>query len=322
MKDFLHMGFGFFKRGWFLLIIPVSVWLLSSSCMRLDSFLYNPNASPITEYLLGQYDGEVDFTLHDSMKINPNMLHLFQIESDDNGDKKKIWALYIGDMSRINTDTVILYCHGNKDHMDFYFPRAQLLANAGGKHRYGVMMFDYRGFGLSEGVPTESGLYADTDAAMKWLKENGLTSDRLIIYGFSMGTAPATKLTAKAQALQPSKLILEAPFASAEVFAQDAAGLAIPGSYFVNLEIDNAEEIKQVSQPFLWIHGTNDAFISMSSHGNVVFANYKGQKGFAFRVDGADHSDCQVFIGFNQYTEIVHLFISEQLEYNNSIVPE
>jgi len=308
------------KTKHFLIII--SAIFLSTSCLRLDDFLYNPNANPINEYLLGDYLGEVEFSLPDSMRLNSNMIHLFQIDSDDHGDKQKIWALYLGDITRIQTDTVILYCHGNKDHMDFYYPRTQLLTHAGGLHRYGVMMFDYRGFGLSGGQPTESGLYADTRAALQWLKDNGLTGDRLVMYGFSMGTAPATRLTAHSDILQPSKLILEAPFASAGVFVQDGAGLAIPGSYFVNLEIDNAEKIKFVEEPFLWIHGTNDSFISMYTHGNVVFANYRGISGFACRVGGADHSDCPPVLGFSNYLNIIHEFIRGELQYSPQITQD
>jgi alpha/beta superfamily hydrolase len=302
--------------------IIITAILLFTSCIRLDDFLYNPNANPITEYLLGDYQGEVEFSLPDSMRLNRNMIHLFQIESDDQGDKQEIWALYLGDISRIQTDTVILYCHGNKDHMDFYYPRTQLLAHAGGLHHYGVMMFDYRGFGLSGGHPTESGLYADTNAALQWLKDNGLTGDRLVMYGFSMGTAPATRLTAQPDIMQPSKLILEAPFASAEVFVQDGTGLAIPGSYFVNLEIDNAEKIKDVEEPFLWIHGTHDSFISMYTHGNVVFANYKGTKGFACRTGGADHSDCPPVIGLSRYLDMIDQYIKGELQYSPQITQD
>lgn len=303
-------------------IFIILFMLAHSSCLKLDDFFYNANEHPITEYLLGDYKGPVHFALPDSMKLNDEMVHLFQIESNDNGDIKNIWAVYLGDITRISTDTVILYCHGNKDHMDFYYPRAQLLAWAGGLHKYGVIMFDFRGFGLSEGNPTESGLYADTDAAMKWLRDMGLTGDRLIIYGFSMGTAPATELTAHARSLQPSKLILEAPFASAEVFVQDATGLALPGSYIVNLEIDNAEEIRHIEQPFLWIHGIKDSFISMLTHGNVVFSNYTGVKGYACRVPGADHSDCPVFMGFGQYLDIVNAFIKDELEPGGLVTTE
>lgn len=292
--------------------IIILIALAFSSCIRLDDFFYNPNENPITEYLLDDYTGPTEFTLDTSYKIDKAKINLFQIPSDLNGDVKNIYALYIGDISRIATDTVIMYCHGNKDHLDFYYPRTQLLANTGGKNRYGVMSIDYRGFGLSEGDPSEDALYADVNAALKWLKSKGLTSDRLIMYGFSMGTAPATELTATPVELNPAKLVLEAPFASAEVFVQDGAGLSIPGTYIVNLQINNAFEIQKVQVPFLWIHGRIDDFISMESHGEVVFANHTGVK-YACRVPGANHSDCPVLLGYKEYLKMMEGFITGNL---------
>lgn len=302
-----------------MVLVFVMVLLFTSSCFKMDDFLYNPNVHPIDHYALQNYTGEVEFRLPDSLALADTMIHLFTVNSDNNGDIKKIYALYLGDITRIATDTVILYCHGNKDHLDFYYPRAQLLAWVGGKHRYGVMSFDYRGFGLSEGKPSESGLYADADAAMQWLKQHGLSSDRLIIYGFSMGTAPATELTAKPRSLTPSKLILEAPFASAEVFYQDAIGMALPGTSVLDLKIDNAEEIKFVHQPFIWFHGINDDFISIKNHGEVVFKNYKGVKKYAVRTPYANHSDIPVLLTFEKYQHIIHHFILGDLQYNDLI---
>lgn len=279
--------------------------------MRLDAFLYNPNEHPITEYNLDEYTGDVEFKLEDRFEIDKNKIYLFTLNSDLNGDIKKIYALYLGDTSRIATDTVILYCHGNKDHLDFYYPRTALLANTGGKNRYGVMSIDYRGFGLSEGECSEDALYADVNTALQWLKEKGLTGDRLIMYGFSMGTAPATELSANPVVMDPAALILEAPFASAEVFVQDGAGLSIPGTYAVNLKIDNAEEIKKVNAPFMWIHGTADDFISISSHGEVVFANYNGVRKQAVRVPGAGHSDCPVILTYDVYLQDISTFLTD-----------
>jgi len=304
------------QRIMFLFLV---VLLFTTSCLKMDDFLYNPNEHPIDHYALQDYTGEVEFRLPDTMALADSMIHLFTINSNDNGDVKKIYALYLGDISRIATDTVILYCHGNKDHLDFYYPRIQLLAWVGGKHHYGVMSFDYRGFGLSEGKPSESALYADADAAMQWLQQHGLTNDRLIIYGFSMGTAPATELSAKPRSMKPSKLILEAPFASAEVFYQDATGLALPGSCVMDLKIDNAEEIKSVQQPFLWFHGINDDFISMKTHGEVVFKNYHGIKKYGVRTPGANHSDIPVLLTFDRYREILNHFIIGDLQYDDLV---
>lgn len=280
-----------------------------SSCLRLDDNLFNQ--SKISEYKLDNYTGEVDFKLDYSYHIPDSLVHIFTLNSQGNGESSatKIYAIYIGAISKIATDTVIMYCHGNKDHMDFYWQRAKLLANAGGKNRFGVLMIDYRGYGMSDGKPTENGLYADTDAALKWLKNNGLTNDRLVIYGFSLGSAPATKIAANNYTLKPSKLMLEAPFASAEVMVQDASGLALPGTTVTDLQINNGEEIKKVQQPFFWIHGIADDFLSINTHGEVVYGNYNGTYKEAHRIPEAGHSTVPTTMGFQNYLNAVSNFI-------------
>ncbi len=276
-----------------------------ASCLRLDSNFYNLDEK-ITEYKWDQYPGDKDFVLDASYQIADSMQHVFTLDSKGN----KIYAIYIGDINRIQTDTVIMYCHGNKWHMDFYWQRAKLLANTGYKYRYGVLMIDYRGYGLSEGVPSEEGLYEDVDAALAWLKTKGLNSQRLIMYGFSMGTAPSCKLSAHPRSLVPHKLILEAPFASEAVMVADGAGLNVPGSYISNLKIDNAEEIKLVSQDLCWIHGLNDNFLNIKTHGEVVYKNHGGSYKEAHRIAGADHGQIPAVFGFLNYSEVIEKFIT------------
>jgi pimeloyl-ACP methyl ester carboxylesterase len=294
------------KKYFFLLIVLVGL----SSCLRLDDNLYN--ASKLTEYKLDNYAGEVDFTLDYSYHIPDSLVHVFTLSSQGSEESSAttIYAIYIGDIAQIATDTVIMYCHGNKDHMDFYWQRAKLLANTKSKNRFGVLMIDYRGYGMSEGKPTENGLYADTDAAFKWLKSKGLTSNRLVIYGFSMGSAPATKLSANNYTLKPSKLMLEAPFASAEVMVQDGSGLALPGTTVTDLHINNGEEIKGVQQPFFWIHGEADDFLNIDTHGAVVYNNYQGTYKEAHRIPNAGHSTIPTTMGFQSYMKAVGNFIT------------
>ena len=293
------------------IIFLVTATVNFTSC-RLDDNLFNPNTNKISAYNFDSYTGNVDFKLDASYQVPANMITLFTLQSKapDESQPTKIYAVYIGNVQRIATDTVIMYCHGNKDHMDFYWPRAQLLANTKSKNRYGVMMIDYRGYGLSEGKPSEKGLYADVDAALQWLKSNGLTNNRLIIYGFSMGTAPAVKLTAEPQSMTPSKLMLEAPMASAEVMVQDASGLSIPGSFATDLKINNAELIKKVQQPLFWIHGVNDDFLGIKTQGELVYKNYQGTYKEAHRITGAGHSDVQVVMGLQNYLKAVGDFIA------------
>lgn len=280
-----------------------------TSCFRLDANLYNQKK--ITSYKLDAYSGDQDFILDGSYHIQDSMIHIFTLSSKMSGESsaKKIYAIYIGQISSITTDTVIMYCHGNKWHMDFYWQRAKLLAHVGGKHHYGVLMIDYRGYGMSEGDPTEEGLYTDVDAALQWLKMNGLTSQRLVIYGFSLGSAPATELTANPRSLTPLKLILESPFSSAATMVNDASQLAMPGSFVTSLKIDNSEEIKKVNQPFFWMHGIDDKFLNIATHGQVVYNNYRGSYKEAHKIPGADHGNVPVKYGFSDYLNDLNVFI-------------
>ncbi len=285
--------------------------IISTSCLRLDDNLFNQ--SKLKEYKLDNYTGELDFRLDYSYRIPDSLIHLFTLSSQASNESSAtiIYAVYIGDISKIASDTVIMYCHGNKDHMDFYWQRAKLLANVGSKNRFGVLMIDYRGYGMSEGKPTENGLYADTDAALNWLKSKGLTNDRLVIYGFSLGTAPATKMAANNYSLKPNKLMLEAPFASAEVMVQDASGFSLPGTTVTDLQINNGEEIKKVQQPFFWVHGMADDFLSINSHGEIVYASYSGTYKEAHRISNAGHSTIPTTMGFQNYMEAVKIFITQ-----------
>jgi pimeloyl-ACP methyl ester carboxylesterase len=288
-------------------IIATALLLSLNSCLRLDSTLFRNTAT--TTYKMDANPDPQEISLDNTYNIPDSLVHLFPLESDDNGAKETIYAEYIGSISRINTDTVILYLHGTRDNMDYYWNRAKLLANTGGKNRFGVMTIDYRGYGMSKGTPTESGMYADAEAALAWLKNNGLTGNRLIIYGFSLGCAPATYKTANPDAIKPAKLILEAPFAAASVMVQDASVMAIPPSYFTDLSVDNAQQIKKVEQPFMWIHGVDDDFLNIKTHGEIVFKNYTGIYGEAHRIPGATHIDVPSVWGFENYKAAIVSFI-------------
>jgi pimeloyl-ACP methyl ester carboxylesterase len=281
------------------------------SCQRLDQNLYNLEA--ITEYKLDDFDGEQDFILDASYEIPDSLILKFSVNSQtpDESAPTRIEAIYIGDVNQIATDTVILYCHGNYQHMDFYWQRAKLLAHTGGKMRYGVLMFDYRGYGLSQGTPSEAGMYADADACMQWLRDRGLTSERLVVYGFSLGSAPATELSAHPRSLRPAWLMLEAPFASASALVTDGSQLNLPASYFTNLEIDNAEEIKAVQQPFFIIHGTADQSHNIETHGKLILQHYQGVYSESHWIEGAGHSSVPQTTGFAEYNHIMHEFISQ-----------
>lgn len=277
-----------------------------SACLRLDPMLFNPIDS-ISEYELDGYVGDYDsfFALDESYDIPDSLITIFTLPTSTERD---IYAIYIGEPSQISTDTVILYNHGNYGHMDVYWQRIKLLANVGGKNRFGVLMIDYSGFGLSEGTANEESMYEDVNNAILWLEEKGLTNDRFIVYGFSLGTAPSCELTSSPRSLNPKKIILEAPFASASVMVQDGSQLAMPGTFITSLTIDNAEKIKEIQQPLLWIHGEDDDFVNIG-HGELVYGNHSGDYKIAIRVPEAGHSTIPQTVGFEIYSQRILEFI-------------
>ncbi len=125
-----------------------------------------------------------------------------------------------------------------------------------------------------------------------------------------MGSAPATKLTADPRSLTPAKLMLEAPMAAASLMVQDASGLALPGSFFTDLKINNAEEIKEVQQPLLWIHGVNDDFLGINQ-GELIFKNHKGTYKEPYRIANAGHSNVPLVQGFQNYLKAAGDFITK-----------
>jgi len=262
------------------------------------------------EYYLDDYTGEGEVFLDSIYDISHDHIQELQFESEG----KTIYGIYTGDISRINQDTVILYCHGNTGNIDYYWGRQKLLANLGSKARFGVLMIDYKGYGKSEGTPTEGGLVEDMNAGLKWLEGEGLTSDRLIIYGFSIGSYPATYLSSKKDgALTPSKLILENPFASTKVMVNDASKLSMKNNYYTSTDYEVADLIKNVTQPFLLMHGQKDAFLSIKTHGEIVAKNYGGEasdKTF-LRIPDADHSDLPFVFGYENYLESILDFIEK-----------
>ncbi len=300
------------KKIIFLLLTTITL-IFACKKLRLDPLLFNRNTD-ITAYNLDKYTGEVDFILDSTYTIADSLINIFTLKSKaaTENETTEIFAIYIGNIKSINTDSVIYYLHGNKDHMDFYWQRAKLLANTISKNNYGVLMIDYRGYGLSKGTPSEIGMYADASAGLDWLKANGLTSDRLIAYGFSLGSAPTCEIMANTYSLKPFKFLLEAPFAGSAVMSQDGGGSSLSASYIADSKIDNAKKIKSITQPLCWIHGEDDAFLSIKTHGEVVYKNYAGTYKESHRIVGGEHSTVPQTMGFKNYSNTIGNFIRKK----------
>ncbi len=281
-------------------IVCIALSLLGCKKMTLDGLAFPGEKTD--EYLFEAFaDGEIGIPAqYNNITAADRTLIEFNSTDQETGEQFKLFGVYIGDMSTISTDSVILYLHGQSKHMDYYWSRASLLANTGGKLNYGVFMIDYRGYGRSEGTSTERGLYEDADAAIDWLISKGATADKTIYYGFSLGAIPIIDRAAYRTNFKPNRIIIESPLASVQNLVDNSTLMNVNADFVTDLGFENSEKIKLVTCPLLWMHGKEDGYIDIQN-GELIYANYGGTNKTAYRVEGSDHSEVPEKMGYGIY---------------------
>ena len=207
---------------------------------------------------------EYDFTnsaLDSQYHIDETKVHRFTVESQtpEETEPVTIEALYVGDFAQLQSDTILLYLHGNAPGMQSFWEVTAELANLGGAHRYGVAIYDYRGFGQSEGVTKDAAtMAADLDAILEWLEDQGVTADRLVYIANSLGSLPAGPAAAGEARIPVKKLVWEVPQSSADAIIQDATGLSLSASFMTSYTFDLKSDLENYTGELLWMHGTED----------------------------------------------------------------
>lgn len=162
-------------------------------------------------------------------------------------------TLYAGDgvdleawaLPNPETDVWLLYLHGNGGTMGTYLPVTTKLHALG----LNVLMLEYRGYGNSGGFPSESGLYKDAEASYGWLLDRGVPPEKVVLYGFSLGSGVAVELASR---VPTGALILEAPYTSLPDVAR-AAYRVVPPTLMKN-RFASKEKIMSIETPTLFIH--------------------------------------------------------------------
>lgn len=180
---------------------------------------------------------------------------------------------------------VTLFLHGNAGNVTHRATAMREIAATGNA----VLIPDYRGYGRSEGRPSESGLYLDADAAYNWLVAQGWSTRCIIIHGESLGSAVAADLASRRPC---AALILEAPFRSARAVA--ARVLPVIGPLLV-WGFDSHAKIARVHAPVLVLHGTADEVVNFKL-GKALFDAASEPKTL-WAVPGAHHNDLAAVAG-------------------------
>lgn len=186
----------------------------------------------------------------------------------------------------------LLICHGNAGNLS-EFDRPVHYA---GLRQLGLnlLAFDYRGYGESEGMPTEAGLYRDAQAAYRYLREKeGVAAEHIIVFGHSLGSAVAVDLASR---VPLAGMILDGALTSVVDRGQELYPY-IPVRWIAGSRFNSMEKISRVRIPKLFLHAVGDDVVPIV-HGRrlyqaapppKLFVELQGGHGDTFDVDSANY---------------------------------
>ncbi len=197
----------------------------------------------------------------------------------------------------------VLFCHGNAGNISHRLFFIELLNRMG----MNTLIFDYRGYGWSEGKPTEEGTYRDAEAAWNYLlSEKKFKPGEIVILGRSIGGAIAART---AREHKPGALIVESSFTSVKDIGAEVYPF-LPVRWLSRYDYDTLGFIRDVSCPVLVIHSPQDEIIPIH-HGLSLYAAANAPKEF-LEIRGS-HNEGAVVSG-KLYTDGIDSFIARYIK--------
>lgn len=169
----------------------------------------------------------------------------------------------------------------------------------------GLLVLDYRGYGTSEGQPSEAGVYLDAEAAWEYLQTRPeIDSTRIGVYGRSIGSAVAMHLATE----RPVRaLVLDSPLSNAREMAR--RHYRFMPTFLSRMTLDNLGRAKRLEIPLLVFHGTED-WITPIEMGRQVAELGRAEE--LVEISGAGHNDTH-YIGGDAYVARFHQFFDAHL---------
>ena len=159
---------------------------------------------------------------------------------------------------------VLLFFHGNAGNISHRIDSIRIFRELG----LSVLIVDYRGYGQSEGRPSEQGLYLDALAAWHWLREaHDVPSERIVVFGRSLGSAVAAWLAARER---PAAVILESVFTKLPDLGAELMPW-LPVRWLLRYDFDTRSAIAKFQSPVIVVHSRQDELMRFA-HGEAVFA--------------------------------------------------
>ena len=173
----------------------------------------------------------------------------------------------------------ILFLHGNAGNLDNRIDKLNFLGNMD----INFLIISWRGYSGNPGNPSEAGLYKDALGGIEWLNKKGISNDRIILYGESLGTAITTEV---AQNENFAGIILEAPFTSMVDMGQKIYPI-FPVKFLLKDKYESKNKIKNIKSPILVLHGRKDKIVPFYM-GEKIFEMANSPK-FKYFTDLDDH---------------------------------
>ena len=204
------------------------------------------------------------------------------------------------------SDTTLLWFHGNAGNISHRLDNILLLNRRLG---LGVFIFDYRGYGKSDGKPSEAGLYADAEAAIDFLTSDlGLDPIQdVVLYGRSLGVGVAVEMATRHEV---RGVVLESGFASVKEMVRLTrpripTGLVLP---LFDARYDSISKIGRLTSPVMIVHGTRDDTVPFEMAKRLYEAAPEPKRLHA--VPGASHNDTYL-VGGEAYIQALSEFVED-----------
>lgn len=197
-----------------------------------------------------------------------------------------------------HNEPTLLYLHGNAGNLGDRTEKLEAMAGQG----FGILAVSWRGYGTSEGAPTEEGLYNDARAALQYLLDNGTKLENIVLYGESLGTGIAIQMATEYNA---RALILEAPYTSISSRAAELYPY-IPVKLLLKDHFNSIDKIGNVHIPVLIFHGYRDTVMPIH-HGRKILEAANEPKEARF-FDNVGHTDFDL----QEISKITHDFVMKQ----------
>jgi fermentation-respiration switch protein FrsA (DUF1100 family) len=199
---------------------------------------------------------------------------------------------------------VVLFFHGNAGDISGRTPIAQGLIEEG----FSVLLLEYRGYGGSDGSPTEEGLYEDGRAGYDFALSRAGSPDRVVIHGRSMGGAVAARIASEKEV---GALVLESAFTSL-VDVGKAVYPLIPSFLLTRLRglYATQDAVRRVEAPVLIVHGTEDEIVPVRMGLTLLESACEPKEWYG--IEGAGHNDT-FYVGGEEYFQRIGAFIRTAL---------